>query len=169
MMLFWTIFFIDEEKDSIEFEKRFGQTDVDSDDKQSTVRDKLKRFDQYKGTHPIKLLFDMNNVKDMFRTCFKKRPEKARLQLWLLFLSTACYLLTHVGPYLFLFSFVQKVYNWNSGVYSDWLAINNIINGVVTFVFAPIFIKVIRISNLLEITCMQSSYDSFKWISSSTP
>lgn len=142
IMLAWTVFFIDEERDTIEFDRRFGENDVDSDEKPVLVCDKLKRFDQYKGIHPVKLLFDMSNVKDMFRTCFKKRPDNVRLQLWLLFLSTACYLLTHVGPYIFLFSFVQKVYNWNSEIYSNVSAINNVVNALATFIMAPIFIKV---------------------------
>ena len=40
-------------------------------------------------TNPIKLLFDLNNIKSMILTIIKKRPNKVRKQLFLLIISLA--------------------------------------------------------------------------------
>jgi hypothetical protein len=43
--------------------------------------------------HPLRLLFDLENVKSMFRTVFKRRANRVRLQLSLLILSVFIFMM----------------------------------------------------------------------------
>ncbi len=68
-----------------------------------TLKDELKREKkQEKMKHPLKLLFDLSNVKDMVRCCFKHRPNRVRTQIWLIFGATFIVLVSHSGQSLIL-------------------------------------------------------------------
>ena len=149
VMLIWTIFMVDERRDTIEWHKRFDESNLDSDSKVVLPSDKLSRFDSFKGTHPLKLLFKLDNVREMFRTCFKKRPGTVRLQLWLLLVVMIFFMISHIGPIIFLYSFTQKIYGWNSETYSNASVIEKIVNTLVTFISAPILIRV-RLFGLIQ-------------------
>lgn len=92
--------------------------------KVSENKDKLKE-ELEKSTeeniHPLKMLFDLTNVKDMVKCCLKSRPNKLRTQIWLLFVSMIIILMAHNGqynglslllfPYFFYSLFVSKKFN----------------------------------------------------------
>ena len=117
--------------------------------------------------HPIKLLFDFENVKSMFRTVLKKRAKRVRLQLLLIILSLFIFLIHVMGKFklkLKLFSliqylfhqaaidiqgqFMQKVYLWSP----DWSAYMNSIahalSSIAILVVVPTLTKVIKISDV---------------------
>ena len=142
VMLIWTIFMIDERRDTIEWHKRFDESTVEPDSKVQLPSDKLSRFDSFKSTHPLKLLFKLDNFIEMFRTLFKKRPGTVRLQLWLVLGVMTCFLVSYAGSMAFFYSFAQKIYLWNSENYSNAIVIEKIVNTLVTFISAPILIKV---------------------------
>ena len=47
--------------------------------------------------HPIRLLFDLENVKSMVRTVIKKRENKVRTQLFLLFTTMIIMIMAFSG------------------------------------------------------------------------
>ena len=47
---------------------------------------------QEEHVHPMKLLFDLANIKSMVKTVTKKRINKGRLQIWLMIISMATFL-----------------------------------------------------------------------------
>jgi hypothetical protein len=150
--LLWAIFMINESKDIIRFNLKFNKNsnfemkNMDKNEGQksteNTINHSLDHENKYQNKHPLKLLFNLNNVKEMFKTCLKRRDNYVRLQIWLLFLSMACFLLSHIGPIFFLYQFAQKVYLWNSEEYSNASALGNVANALATIFIAPILIKV---------------------------
>ena len=145
LVLMWTIFKINETKDTIVFDKKFN-TNRDSvitgDREVQIIREKHKQFADNKHINPVKLLFSLDNLKDIVETCCKPRGNYVRLQIWLLFLSMSCYLLAHIGPMIFMYQFSQKVYEWDSGTYSNATAIASIATALGTMTIAPILLKV---------------------------
>ncbi|CAG2176864.1 unnamed protein product, partial [Oppiella nova] len=143
--LIFAIFFIDEKRDIKDWEKRFNAVSDPEKDSIVSVDDrvhqKLKKFEDNKHIHPMKLLFNTNNVKEMWRTCSKKRDKRVRRQIWLLFLADAIYLLDHVGPFIFMYQFSQKVYSWDSSTYSNGSTIEKISSSVATMIFGAILLK----------------------------
>ena len=63
----------------------------------SEIKLKTDMSKEDKNIHPIKLLFDLKNAKEMFRTIVKKRPNKGRLQIVLLILSLSIYFAEFIG------------------------------------------------------------------------
>lgn len=96
-----------------------------------------------KKKHPLKLLFDVNNIKDIIKTCLKPRENRVRAQIWLLFVSMVIYLLSHLGPSQILFQFAQKVYHWESAKYSYASSLGNVFTCIAMTTVAPILVKVI--------------------------
>ncbi|CAG2104672.1 unnamed protein product, partial [Medioppia subpectinata] len=149
LILLWVIYRVDEEKDLREWERVFGTTGADGADtsKESAERleRKLKRYEDNKHIHPIRLLFNMKNVKEMLITCCERRPNHVRLQIWLLFIGMACFLLSYVGPIIFLFQFTQKVYKWDSKIYSNGSAIGSIVQAVGSMIVGPLLVRVFKL------------------------
>jgi hypothetical protein len=96
----------------------------------------------------LRLLFDLNNVKEIFVTCLKRRENKVRLQIWLILLAMSFYLVSHIGPQFFVYQFAQKVYRWSGETYSTWASLNNICNALTTLTIIPVFIKVFHFKDM---------------------
>ena len=145
--LLWVLLRVNEKRDIKEFRKRFHmKEDIEMQKKGQQVCDKQQQFNDNKHIHPLKLLFNFENVRDIVKTCCKPRTNYIRLQIWLLYLSMLCYLMAHMGTTVFLFPFVQKIYQWNSETYSNASAIGNVIQALATLLIAPILIKVTSIN-----------------------
>ncbi|XP_054156892.1 proton-coupled folate transporter-like [Oppia nitens] len=148
LALCWTIFMVNEKRDIRLWEQRFRNSCDDNDvEFETRVENKIKRYDDYRHIHPIKLLVNIKNVKEMWSTCAKPRANLVRIQIWLLFLSVSCYMLSHVGPIIFLFQFTQKVYSWNSQMYSNGSAISSFTIALATIIIAPVLIRVFKLKD----------------------
>ena len=77
-------------------------------------------------------MFDLENIRDVFRTAVKKRPNKGRLQLWLLYLSMATIMLSGVKDFNMLFPFVEEVYDWDAKEFSQIKSMSSIVAVVMT-------------------------------------
>jgi hypothetical protein len=67
------------------------------------LKDELKREKkQEKIKHPLKLLFDLSNIKDMVKCCLKHRPNRVRTQIWLIFGAMIIIITSHNGQSLIL-------------------------------------------------------------------
>ncbi|CAG2181747.1 unnamed protein product, partial [Oppiella nova] len=124
-----------------EFERRFGTHSSEDMSVTEEILKKQKQYEDNRHIHPMKLLFDCTNVKEMLKTCCKPRANHVRLQIWLLFLSMAIYIMAYMAPIVFMFQFCQKVYNWDSETYSNVSAGASFISCAATLIIAPILIK----------------------------
>jgi hypothetical protein len=97
----WVLFFIDEKKDRARFYKRYRTSE------NASIEPKDDKHDHI--THPLKLLFNLENVREIFRTCLKKRDNYVRAQILLLSLAMPCCLIFYIGPSVFMYPFAQKV------------------------------------------------------------
>ena len=97
----WVLFFLNEKKDRARFYARYRTSE------NASIEPKDDKHDHI--THPLKLLFNLENVREIFRTCLKKRDNYVRTQIWLLTLSMAIYIISHIGPIVFMYPFAQKV------------------------------------------------------------
>ncbi|CAG2106820.1 unnamed protein product, partial [Medioppia subpectinata] len=142
----WTLFMIDERKDMEAFQRDFGSINGEEEDMslREEMANKQKQYDDNRHIHPIRLLFNCRNVKDMFTTCCKRRTNYVRLQLWLLFVSMAIFVIAFMGPIVFLYSFVQIIYKWDSQMFSNISAAGSFISIGAVFFVTPILIKVLR-------------------------
>jgi RsiW-degrading membrane proteinase PrsW (M82 family) len=132
----WTLFAIDQQHDSKAFEDNFGE-------KSSNSRKDLEIENSSEvKQNPIKLLFNLRNVKEIVMTCIKKRDNYVRAQIWLLILSAFCGLFILMSPMSFLFQFVEKMYEWDAEKYSYVNSVGTITHTVITMTVTPIFIKV---------------------------
>ncbi|CAG2118473.1 unnamed protein product, partial [Medioppia subpectinata] len=150
LALLWTVYMVDEENDIKQWIHLFSKgsdTESGPDIQQTFIKNKLQTFEANKDKNPLKLLLNVNNVKQMFATCVKRRPNYVRLQIWLLFLSMACCLIAHIGPMIFYYQFSQKVYAWDSKVYSNANAIASIAITLGTMIIAPILLKVFKLKD----------------------
>jgi hypothetical protein len=100
----WALFVIDQQHDSKAFEDNFGERSSNS--KKDLVLENSSEAKQ----NPIKLLFNLRNVKEIVMTCIKKRDNYVRAQIWLIILSIFCHLFVIMSPMSFLFQFVEKIY-----------------------------------------------------------
>jgi hypothetical protein len=132
----WTLFAIDQQQDSKAFEDNFGE-------KSSNSKKDLKIENSLEvKQNPIKLLFNLRNVKEIVMTCIKKRDNYVRAQIWLIILSLFCHLFVVMSPMSFLFQFVEKIYEWNAEKYSYISSLGTISHTMVMMTITPIFIKV---------------------------
>ncbi len=82
----WALFVIDQQHDSKAFEDNFGERS--SKPKKDLELENSSEVKQ----NPIKLLFNLRNVKEIVMTCIKKRDNYVRAQIWLIILSLFCHL-----------------------------------------------------------------------------
>ncbi len=136
----WALFAINQQKDTKQFEEHFGENP-----KLEEQLEVKETNSQQKNINPIKLLFDLKNVKEMVMTCIKKRKSYVRVQIWLIILSIFCHQFVIHSPGSFLFQFVEKIYEWDAQTYSYISSVGNIIQTAVMMTITPVFIKVIII------------------------
>lgn len=98
----------------------------------------------------LQLLFNVNNLKDAFKTALMKRPQGRRLQLWLMTLALSAYLLTHLGPMFIAHSFSQSIYHWNPSQISQYGAIERFVQTFGTLSITMLLTKVIDVSDMTK-------------------
>ena len=94
-------------------------------------------------------LFDMSNVVDIFYTCIKPRPNKARTQIWLLFMSIACVMLSYMGSYVILWQYVEKLFSWSAKKYSNVNSLVTVFTIVSMAVIIPVMMKKYKVRDML--------------------
>ena len=112
-----------------------------------TRKDDGNYYKEFENQNPIRLLFDCGNISEIVKTCFKKRPTLIRAQIWLMFLSMLVFNLSREGSYIFLFQFVERVYQWNAEQYSYASSISTLVNVIFLLTVVPFIIKVIHINS----------------------
>ncbi len=134
----WVIFVINERRDKKMFDFEFG----DENNLNQELDSEKTSEKNTKKVNPLKLLFNFNNVKDIVRTCIKKRDNRVRLQMWLIFFTMLCNQFINNAPDVFQFQFVEKIYYWDAETYGYFNAIGTISNALFTITCAPLLIYV---------------------------
>jgi hypothetical protein len=93
-------------------------------------------------------LIDLQNIRDMFKTCTKHRSDGRRGQIWILFISLPLIMLTINGSQIVLFQFVQKVFQWDAEIYSIVNSLVFIITAITVAIVVPILIKVFKVNDI---------------------
>ena len=77
--------------------------------------------------------FSIQNVVDVFKTCFKKRDHYIRSIFILLLLATLSWLATVVpgGSLVYLFTILK--FHWTAQKYTVWVAVTNLATSFATF------------------------------------
>ncbi|XP_055949738.1 proton-coupled folate transporter-like [Argiope bruennichi] len=83
-------------------------------------------------------LLRLDNIKQSYNTCSKKRPGSIRLQIWLLIYISFWQRFTDMGMVSILFSFTNKMYEWDVTDVSNASIYFYIVNAIVTVVFIPV-------------------------------
>lgn len=146
---------INEKKDKQLFEKYFPPPVIEfqNDDEDNRPRvfsissiqslpPSLMHKGEEENKHIMKQFFDLKNIHEMYKTYSRERPFGIRLQILLLMISMVMFLLSYSGPSVFLYQYVQKLFNWDSQKYALYYAMSTTINLITTFVFTPIIIRV---------------------------
>ena len=82
----------------------------------------------------VKELFDLKHITGIWKTCVKRRPGTLRLRIWLIIIVINLALLPDFGRGAVIFPLVQKLYKWDSVIYSNL----NTYSGIL-YMFAMIF------------------------------
>ena len=125
-------------KDKQCFDRSFGDTtggNAEEEYKDKDIRDIPQK-------HLLRLLFDTNNVKEVFVTSFRKRSDNSRAQIWLIIGGVFTYLFVLVFIPSFEFQFVEKTYRWDAQVLSHWSSISLIANVVFVLTSTPLLTQV---------------------------
>ena len=86
-------------------------------------------------------LFDLDNARQTLHTFFKPRENRARLQIFLLYLILFSQVLTTQGISVVMLQFSEKVYNWDATMYSNFSAISQIISMSLLAIGSVVLIK----------------------------
>ena len=124
---FWVLFLVNETH-MIEETTDLNQNDPKSEDNQVSKKFQLSQ------------MFDWRNVVDIFKTAFKARPNRGRIQILFLLLSMCMLNLTEGKVFGIVFPFVEKVYGWNAKHYSDMKSISSILQ-IVAMAVIPSFLS----------------------------
>lgn len=93
----------------------------------------------------LKHVFELDNLKETFRTCTAKRPGTLRAQIWLIMLALSLSILCFIGTMSIGYLFTIAMYNWSNPTYSTVSAISRLFQGICVLIAVPIFTKVLNI------------------------
>ncbi|XP_054152853.1 proton-coupled folate transporter-like [Oppia nitens] len=161
LSILWIWWAIDEARDIRNWELEFGLPyESDGLTVDQRVAGKLENYDKHResGHSPVRLLFTWSNLKNIWHTCAKSRPNYVRLQIWLLFLANLCYMIVKSGPVAYLMPFTQTVYKWDSSQYSTGVAITNLSETVVQLLASPVLIMVLKLKDTTVSALGMASY-----------
>ena len=141
-MILISLLLVDEQKDTKLFNLYFPSDSPVGQKKFHAINKKVDSEEANNSKSALAILFDVNNVKDMFHTFTKPRQHNIRLHIVLLVLASMTYLLAYLGPGVFMYQYVQKTFSWNSSQYSNYVTVTSIVNILSMFLIAPVLINV---------------------------
>ena len=137
----WAVFMINQRNDRNLFQEYFPETRPLMKQKLIEEENDLAQ-NCYDNTHPLRLLFDIKNVKEIVMTCLKKRDGYVRAEIWLIIGGMFCAYVLGSGPGVFFFQFAEKIYKWDAEIWTLVSSIGMMANSLVVILITPILIKV---------------------------
>ncbi|CAG2102356.1 unnamed protein product [Medioppia subpectinata] len=155
----WVLLFINQQKDSENFEKYFGDdntvtknvnefNDLNTNIDTNTDNETKTIVDNNKAIHPLRLLLDWRNVKDIVMSCFKSRSHFVRAQLMLIIMADFCGYFIKSGILTFAFQFAEKIYNWDSKVFSEYQSMSLIITSISVLLLTSVLIRIFKCNDM---------------------
>ena len=92
----------------------------------------------------VKELFDLKHIVDIWKTCVKRRPGTLRLRMWLMIIVINLALLPTFGRMAVIFPLVQKLYKWDSVIYSNLNTYSGILHIFAMIFCIPLLFKVVK-------------------------
>ena len=152
LSLIWAIVMIDEriakkQQGKVEMKMIKSQDSLYEESQANQSNKNDRNNENTKPKHPLKMLCDLSNIKDMFLCCVKPRPNRVRTQIWLLlvckFISS-----TLMSGQQFTFQFVQKVYHWDSVWFAYVKSLTTIASLIASFTVLPFIIKILKVKDI---------------------
>ena len=139
----WAVFVIDQQSDKALFQEKFRES------LPILTKEELlsQENDLDDSTHPLVLLFNIKNIKEIVMTCVKKREDYIRAQIWLIIAGMFASYILWSAPGAFMFQFAEKIYHWDAEIWTEISSIGMIANSLVVIGIAPLLIKVIDNGN----------------------
>ena len=137
----WAVFMIDQQNDKMLFREHFPEA-IPIMRQQSLKEEEIEVETNYHKIHPLRLLFNIKNVKEIVMTCIKKRDGYVRAEIWLIIGGMFCSYILSSGPSVFFFQFAEKIYKWDAEVWTKISSFGMIANSMVVIMITPILIKV---------------------------
>lgn len=96
----------------------------------------------------LKLLFDFQNLKDVWRTCTMKRNNYVRAQIWLMLISMCFLILSLIATIQNMMNFCEKAYHWSANYYSTMSSLTSILSSVSMVFIVPLLVKTWKTTDL---------------------
>ncbi|RWS21140.1 hypothetical protein B4U80_11923, partial [Leptotrombidium deliense] len=101
------------------------------------------------STNVFSGMFQWRNACETLQTCFKKRQNGGRIQLWTLIIALYIVDVIGIGQQSIEFQFVEGAYGWNATVYSYVSALANVYNSVTMALLTYILVRKIKTGELM--------------------
>lgn len=95
----------------------------------------------------MKELFDLKHIAGIWVTCVKRRPGSLRLRMWLMVIVINLALLPAFGRAAVIFPLVQKLYKWDSVIYSNLNTYAGILHIFAMIFCIPLLFKVVKVND----------------------
>lgn len=92
----------------------------------------------------FKDIINYNNVLDVYRVSVKPRPGTTRLRMWLMILTINLSILPAFGRIAVIYPLVQKLYKWDSVMYSNLATLSGVIHIFAIILIIPVMFKVFK-------------------------
>ena len=92
----------------------------------------------------LKEIVNYRNLSGVWTTCVKKRPGTLRLRIWLMIIALNVSMIPAFGRGAVSYSLIQKLYKWNSVMYSNLGSIVGVFHIFAMLIFIPLIFKVVK-------------------------
>lgn len=89
-------------------------------------------------------ILDYKQLVDIWHTCFKKREGTLRLRIWMMIICINLVLIPSFGRAVVIFPLVQKLYKWDSVIYSNLNSISGFVHLFGMIAIIPLLFKVFK-------------------------
>lgn len=92
----------------------------------------------------FKQIIDYQNLMDVYSASVKRRPGTTRLRMWLMILIINLTILPAFGRIAVIYPLVQKLYKWDSVMYSNLNTISGVVHIVAIILVIPVIFKLFK-------------------------
>ena len=99
----------------------------------------------------LKQLFDIDNIKETYKTLTKSRPDRINISVFTIFICYFFVFFNYIGVKIISLPFCEKVYKWSPQEYSVVNGIAGLVFGIMVALCAAIFVNKLKIDNSILI------------------
>ncbi|KAG8182555.1 hypothetical protein JTE90_002089 [Oedothorax gibbosus] len=103
-------------------------------------------------------LFRLDNLRQSYETCSRKRPGNQRKQIWMLAWISSSQQFCDMGMFAISYPFARYMYQWSVGEFTTATTAFYVVNALVTLAVLPFLSKVLRLQDVsIGLIAMMSS------------